>query len=104
MAVPLLGEAILLLDLSDPQFQRISRDYATAVEQAIADVLTAGQAAGELALDDLSLLPRAIHAAYNGALVTWGMAGEGSPAEQVRTQLTLLLGPYRAPTRPARQS
>ena len=28
--------AFLLLDLTDPQFQQISRDYATAVEQAIA--------------------------------------------------------------------
>jgi AcrR family transcriptional regulator len=93
--------AFLLLDLSDPQFRRISRDYATAVEQAIADVLAAGQAAGELTPGDLRQLPRAIHAAYNGAMVTWGMAGDGSPAEHVRTQLTLLLGPRLEPTLPA---
>jgi len=91
--------AFLLLDLADPQFQRISRDYTAAVERAIADVLAASQAADELISGDLSQLPRAIHAAYNGALVTWGLAGEGSPAEQVRDQLRLLLGPYLEPTR-----
>ncbi|MBW8805371.1 MAG: TetR/AcrR family transcriptional regulator [Catenulisporales bacterium] len=93
--------AFLLLDLSDPQFQQISHDYTAAVEAAIADVLTASQAAGELAPGDLSQLPRAIHAAYNGALLTWGMAGEGSPAEHVRSQLILLLGPYFEPVRSA---
>ncbi|MEQ4721689.1 helix-turn-helix domain-containing protein [Nonomuraea sp. B19D2] len=93
--------AFLLLDLADPQFQQISGDYTAAVERAIADVLAAGQAAGELISGDLGQLPRAIHAAYNGALLTWGLAGEGSPAEQVRAQLTLLLGPYLQPTRPA---
>ncbi|MEU4232854.1 helix-turn-helix domain-containing protein [Nonomuraea sp. NPDC026600] len=93
--------AFLLLDLADPQFQRISGDYTAAVERAIADVLAAGQAAGELISGDLGRLPRAIHAAYNGALLTWGLAGDGSPAEQVRDQLTLLLGPYLQPTRPA---
>lgn len=87
--------AFLLLDLADPQFQRISREYATAVERAIADVLAAGQAAGELTSGDLGQLPRAIHAAYNGALVTWGLAGDGSPAGHVRTLLTLLLAPHR---------
>jgi AcrR family transcriptional regulator len=95
--------AFLLLDLTDPQFQQISRDYVTAVEQAIGEVLEAARAVGELGTDDLSELPRAIHAAYNGAMVTWGMCGEGSPAEQVRTQLSTLLGSYLTPDRGARR-
>lgn len=89
--------AFLLLDLSDAEFQQINRDYATAMEQAIGEVLAASRAVGELATDDLGELPRAIHAAYNGAMVTWGMRGEGSPAEQVRTQLSILLGSYLTP-------
>jgi AcrR family transcriptional regulator len=92
--------AFLLLDLADPDFHRISRDYANAVEQAIAEVLTAGQTAGELTPGDLSHLPWALHAAYNGALVTWGMTGTGDPAEHVRAQLTLLLQPHLAPAAP----
>jgi AcrR family transcriptional regulator len=90
--------AFLLLDLADPQFQLISRDYAAALECAIADVLAAGQAVRELIEGDLSRLSRAIHAAYNGALIAWGLSGDGSPAEHVREQLTLLLGPYFEPT------
>ncbi|WP_067137180.1 TetR/AcrR family transcriptional regulator [Microtetraspora malaysiensis] len=92
--------AFLLLDMSDPQFRQISRDYAAAVERAIADALAAGQTAGELIKGDLSRLSRAIHAAYNGALIAWGLSGDGSPAERVREQLTLLLGPYLEPTGP----
>jgi len=87
--------AFLLLDLSDPEFQQVSREYTAAVEAAIGVVLQAGRTAGELGsgqTDDG--LPRAVHAAYNGALVTWGMAGDGSdPAEHVRAQLLHLLGP-----------
>lgn len=91
--------AFLLLDLADPQFQEISREYTAAVERAIGEVLTASQAAGDLVSGDLGQLPRAIHAAYNGALVTWGMAGDGgSPAGHVRAQVELVLGPYLEPT------
>ena len=95
--------AFLLLDLSDAEFQQISRDYAAAVEQAIGEVLAASRAVGELATDDLGELPRAIHAAYNGAMVTWGMRGEGRPADQVRAQLSILLGSYLTPDRAVRR-
>jgi AcrR family transcriptional regulator len=91
--------AFLLLDLTDPQFRQINRDHAIAVEQAIAEVLAAARSTGELTRDDVPELPRVIHAAYNGAMVTWGMHGDGSPAEQVRTQLTILLDPCLAATR-----
>ena len=74
--------AFLLLDLSDPDFRAVIHEYTAGVEAAIAEVLhTAGR-------PDPGL-PRAVHAAYNGALITWGMAGGGppGPAETVRTQL-----------------
>ncbi|WP_122982131.1 TetR family transcriptional regulator [Actinoplanes teichomyceticus] len=80
----------LLLDLSDPQFREVTRGYAEAVEAAIATVLDAAARAGELPAPRAGL-PRAVHAAYNGALITWGMTGDGSPAEAVRTQLTRVL-------------
>ncbi|MEV6848784.1 TetR family transcriptional regulator [Actinoplanes sp. NPDC051411] len=72
--------AFLLLDVSDPEFRAISRDYTAAVEAAIGRVAGASNA-------------RAVHAAYNGALLTWGMAGgDGDPAEDVRDQLRRVLG------------
>jgi AcrR family transcriptional regulator len=87
--------AFLLLDLSDPAFQELSEAYTAAVEGAIGEVVAAGQAAGELPRGDLGPLPRAIHAAYNGALVTWGMGGDGgSPADAVRVQMEGLLGAH----------
>jgi AcrR family transcriptional regulator len=93
--------AFLMLDLADPEVRGISRDYAAASERAIAAVLDAGQAAGELVQGDLSRLPRAVHAAYNGALIAWGLSGESTPADHVREQLTLLLTSYlRHPVQP----
>jgi AcrR family transcriptional regulator len=94
--------AFLLLDMSDPEFQRVSRDYTAAVEAAVATVLRAGVAAGEIEPGRLlDGLPRAVHAGYNGALVTWGMAGDGDPAASVREQLRRLLQPYLAGSLPA---
>ncbi|WP_203829885.1 TetR/AcrR family transcriptional regulator [Actinoplanes palleronii] len=86
--------AFLLLDMSDPRFQQVSREYTVAVEAAIGVVLRAGRAAGELrAGADDEGLPRAVHAAYNGALVTWGMAGgDEEPAAYVQKQLLFVLG------------
>lgn len=86
--------AFLLMDLADPEFHAISREYARVVERAIGAILDASLAAGEISAAYRPDLPRAIHAAYNGAMVTWGMHGEGSPAEQVRTLLGILLDPY----------
>jgi AcrR family transcriptional regulator len=91
--------AFLLLDLSDPEFQQITRRYAIAIESAVDGVLQAGQTAGELAAGDLRALPGAVHAVYNGALITWGMSGEGSPADHVRSRLQQLIRPYRAAIR-----
>jgi AcrR family transcriptional regulator len=89
--------AFLLLDLSDPEFREVGREHTAAVESAIALVLRAGRDAGELPPGDTDPdLPRAVHAAYNGALLTWGMAGDaGTPAEHVRRQLLRVLGPRR---------
>jgi AcrR family transcriptional regulator len=96
--------AFLMLDLTDPEFQQISRDYARAVETAIASALEASRAAGELTTPagDQAQLARAVHAAYNGALVTWGMTGEGGPSEQVTRQLRQLLTPHLAQAPPSR--
>ncbi len=94
--------AFLMLDLTDPEFQQVSRDYANAVEEAIASVLEASRAAGELDTPsrDQGQLARAVHAAYNGALVTWGMTGEGRPSEEVTRQLRQLLTAHLAQTPP----
>ena len=90
--------AFLLLDLTDPDFQQVTRDYARAVEAAVAAVLDAARAAGELRAGSATdtYLPRALHAAYNGALVTWGMTAEGQAGDHVRRQLGQVLAPHLA--------
>jgi AcrR family transcriptional regulator len=88
----------LLLDLSDPEFQSVARAHAAAIEASIDDVLAASRTAGELAPlppGASDLLPRALHAGYNGALVTWGMTGQGNPADAVREHLRQLLTPHQ---------
>ncbi|WP_436531365.1 TetR family transcriptional regulator [Actinoplanes sp. HUAS TT8] len=87
--------AFLLMDLSVPEFQQVAREYATAVEAAIATVLRRAAAAGEIDAGRADPgLAGAIHAAYNGALLTWGMTGAtGGPAEQVHDQLMRLIRP-----------
>lgn len=87
--------AFLLLDLSDPEFQQITRRYASATETALAAALRAGQASGRLVDGDPQVLAGLVHATYNGALITWGMLGRGALADHVRTQLEHLLDPYR---------
>ncbi len=88
--------AFLMLDLTDPEFREVTAEYAADVESAISEVLEAGQAAGELAHADRAGLPRAVHAAYNGALITWGMHRPNlcSPAQAVREQLRQTLAPH----------
>jgi hypothetical protein len=87
-----------MLDLTDPEFQQVSRDYANAVESAIASALDASRAVGELekSSSNQAELARAVHVAYNGALVTWGMRGEGRPSDEVTRQLRQLLTPHLA--------
>lgn len=86
-----------MLDLTDPDFQSVTRAHAAAVEAAINDVLAASRAVGELPAvpaGEIDPLPRALPAGYNGALLTWGMNGQGSPADAVREQLRHLLAPH----------
>jgi AcrR family transcriptional regulator len=91
--------AFLLLDLSDPEFQAVARRYGTGVFTAIRDVLGAAAARGELAAGvDPVGLAGLVQVVYNGALVTWGMAPEGTPAGQLQRHLSTLLSRLRVPT------
>ncbi|MEU4564545.1 TetR family transcriptional regulator [Actinoplanes sp. NPDC023936] len=87
--------AFLLMDLSVPEFQQVTREYAAGVENAVGLVLRAAAAAGEVDGDRAGReAAEAIHAAYNGALITWGMGGhDGSPAEHVRRHLLRVTRP-----------
>jgi AcrR family transcriptional regulator len=89
--------AFLLLDLSDPEFQAVARHYGTGMFRAIRDVLTSAAARGELAASvDTVALAGLVHVVYNGALVTWGMAPDGTSAVHVERHLQGMLEGFRA--------
>jgi len=88
--------AFLLKDLADPQFQAITRRYASSVSAAIRAVLAAAADRGELDAD-VDVLAELMHVVYNGALVTWGMNPDGEPAARVASHLWEVLQPYRRP-------
>ena len=87
--------AFLLKDLEDPEFQASTRRYGSGVSAAITTVLAAAADRGELA-GDVDELAQLVHVVYNGALVTWGMAPDGKPADLVGRRLRQVLAPYRA--------
>lgn len=84
--------SFLLMDLSDPEFQRISQRHAVAIQEAIEEVLVSavdrGQARLRLSPGETA---RLIHAVYSGAMVTWGMNPEGQPREAVHSALSAVL-------------
>jgi hypothetical protein len=80
------------MDLSDPDFQRISQRHARAVHDAIEAVLTAAAAGGQVVLNHpVSHLAQLVHVVYNGALVTWGMDPQGSAHDAVANALTTVV-------------
>ena len=84
--------AFLLLDLADPEFQTLSRRHTDAVTAAIADVLASAAARDLLpSRTDTAELARLVHAVYNGALITWGMAPDGRPQAAVAARLRTVL-------------
>ena len=84
--------SFLLMDLSDPDFQGITRRHARAVRAAIEDVLTAAAGRGrELPDVPVAQLAQVVHVVYNGALVTWGMDPRGSAQKAVVGALSAVL-------------
>lgn len=80
--------SFLLMDLSDPDFQALSRRHTEAVQTALHDVLRVAVERGELPRSaDPASLSRLVHSIYNGALLCWGMAPHGRPADAVRAAL-----------------
>jgi AcrR family transcriptional regulator len=95
----------LQLDVADPDFRRLARDHATALERQLALVLGRARAASELAQGtDAERLARTVRVVYNGALVSWGISGRGSLEATLREELAAVLAPWRpAPDAPERE-
>jgi AcrR family transcriptional regulator len=68
--------AFLELDVADPEFRAVAADHVAAV---LARLESFGLSAREA---------RALYVAYNGALVLWALAGEGSLEDSLRADLS----------------
>jgi AcrR family transcriptional regulator len=70
--------AMLVEDLRDPVLRRAAGVQAKAVERAIRERLRAAIDHGEIPEQDEAALARLLHAAWNGAVITWALHGTGT--------------------------
>jgi AcrR family transcriptional regulator len=89
--------ALLAHDVSDPDFRRVARQHAAARLARLRALLFEAQAAGEvLASTDPETLAGVVDRAYNGALITWAVAGTGPLETRLREAIAAVLDPWRA--------
>jgi len=87
--------AFLQMDLSDPDFHRNARAHFDATLFATVAQLEASIAAGELVSTETQALARAVYSVTSGALLNWAIHREGTAEASIRSELEVLLGPYR---------
>lgn len=87
--------AFLQLELADPEFHQHVLQHAQVAREQIRLLLDAAVEYGELRPCDTTALARAIHVAYNGALITWATFREGSLGSHLRHELEFILRPFR---------
>ncbi|GAB2925604.1 TetR/AcrR family transcriptional regulator [Nonomuraea fastidiosa] len=85
----------LQLDLTDPEFRAHAAEHARRVRDEIAALLDAAVTGGELATGtDAAALAKAVHVAYNGALILWGLTGDGPLPAAMAEAIDQALRPY----------
>lgn len=88
--------AFLQVDLTDPEFHRLTLDAFRAAEGEIRALLEEAVAAGELRACDGERLARAVQSMLNGSLLTWAVYREGRLRDRLRGDLDALLEPLLA--------
>jgi AcrR family transcriptional regulator len=88
---------VLRIDVADPGFRELADRHSARLRARVADLLSQARAADELATAcDVDALARAVHVAYNGSLVTWGIGGAGRQDDALRQDIAAVLAPYSA--------
>jgi AcrR family transcriptional regulator len=88
--------AFLQLDVTDPDFRRVTLAHLDRLRAGIRALLEEARGAGELGPCDLDGLARAVEVAYHGALLSWAVRREGAVADALRHDLEAALRPWRA--------
>jgi AcrR family transcriptional regulator len=94
--------ALLVMDIRDDALRTHARTHAARVEDAIFAQLVRAAERGAIDAPDLRALARLVHAAWNGALLSWGVQGKGSLDAWTSGTLETLLDLAR-PRRPRRR-
>lgn len=69
--------ALLLEDVRDDELRALAALHSERVEASIVELLTSAKQRGELQ-GDVRAVARAVHAAYNGALIQWALRRQGT--------------------------
>lgn len=87
--------AFLQMDLTDPDFHRLTRRQAQEQERGLRTLLQEAMAAGELRAGDAGTLARTLLTVTNGSLLRWAIMRKGSAAAWLRRDLDAVLLPWR---------
>ncbi|GAC1319814.1 MAG: hypothetical protein NVSMB22_03410 [Chloroflexota bacterium] len=87
--------AFLHIDLTDPEFHSKALVHSRVVLAEIHRLLQEAVDAGEMIPCDTGRLAHAVHATYNGALVTWAINRQGTASAWVRRDLETVLDAVR---------
>ena len=87
--------AFLQIDLTDPDFYRLTLEHARATQAGLRKLLDEAVRAGELRRSDTRRLARAIQAMVGGSMVAWAILREGSLKPWMRRDLKTLLERWR---------
>jgi AcrR family transcriptional regulator len=86
--------AFLLEDLVDEELRAHAARHARWTEASIRELLDGAVERGQLTAHDTTRLARAVQAAWNGALIQWGIRGRGSLGAWIATVVDTLLEPH----------
>jgi AcrR family transcriptional regulator len=87
---------VLRLDIADPDFRELAARHARELRSRISALLARAVEDGALSRrTDVERLAQTVQVTYNGALVSWGIAGRRALGDTLRDELEAVLAPWR---------
>jgi AcrR family transcriptional regulator len=93
------GLAFLQMDVSDPDFHALALENSKRILEGYQALIEEAVTAGELGPCNSAALARVVGAVAGGSLLAWAIHREGSAESWVRSDLAVLLDPYRPHTK-----
>lgn len=87
--------SFLGMEIADPEFREVLAAHNREVHAALEEFLREAVAEGELEVADPSALARVLVSLWHGVQINWSLAGETSPAGEMRRQVESVLAPLR---------